>query len=361
MINKKISVAIDCDDVLYSCIPYAIDRVNERMGKSISINQITGWGSAEGDANLIFSEWETADFFENQPVVPGAHEFIKELSKFCDIYIATAIDHRFMSIRMRKIMEDFPEINPSNILMGTSKNKIKTDFLLDDGFHNIRSSIAEYPVLLRKPWSRNATGVLSVNKFDEFLTLINEIQNSKIYREDNIKEPKVIALIGPSGTRKNEIIEEIIKENNKIKRIKTYTTNPNDQFKEYITKEEFQKKRDENRFCEYTIYAGYEYASTIEDIKEELKKGNNVILPMDIGGIIALKTNINNVISVYVNRYREDIIRDIIKRDISDEEKVQRIISLDMERKNKKICDYVIDGNREIAEIVKDIEKIIKN
>lgn len=359
MINKKISVAIDCDDVLFSCIPYAIDRVNKRFNKNITIDQITGWGSAIGDANLIFNEWETADFFENQPTIKGSHEFIRELSKFCDIYIATAIDYRFMSIRMKRIMEEFPEINPSNILMGTSKNKIKTDFLLDDGFHNIRSSIAEYPVLLRKPWSRNATGVLSVNKYEEFLTLIDEIQNSRMYKRKKIEEPTVIALIGPSGSRKNEIIEEVIKENNKIKRIKTYTTNPNDKLKEHITKEEFKKMRDTNVFCEYTIYAGYEYGSTIEDIEEELKKGNNVILPMDIGGIIALKTNFNNVISVYINRYREDIILDIIERNIDNKEKVQRIISLDMERKNKKICDYVIDGNKGIEEIGKDVRKIV--
>ena len=361
MKNKKLSVALDCDDVLFDCVPYAINRVNKKTGLNVSITQVTGWGKAEGDANLIFKEWTTRDFFENQPIIEGSKEFIHELSQKCEIYIATAIEPQFMDIRIRKIMENFPEINPSNIYMGSSKDKIKTDVLLDDGFHNIRNSIADYPVLLRKNWNKDATGVLTVNTYDEFLKLIDIIKNRYNDNTLNVKEPKIIALIGPTGTRKNKIIEEITKKQNNISRIKTYTTDTNNNFQRYksISMEKFANMKKNNMFFEYTMYAGHGYGSKKEDLQEELLKGNNIIIPMDICGIISLKTNFKDVVSIYIDRNREDVLYDIISRNIPDKDKVKRIVSLDMEKKNKRLCDYIIDGNKNINEIVKEIMNII--
>ena len=361
MKNKKISVALDCDDVLFDCVQYAIDRINTKKGLNISVEQVIGWGKAEGNAKLIFKEWTTREFFENQPVLEGAKEFIHNLSKICEIYIATAIEPQFMDIRIRRIMEEFPEINPSNIYMGSSKNKIKTDVLLDDGFHNIRTSIADYPVLLRKNWNKDATGVLAVNTYDEFIKLIDIIKNRYNDNISNIKEPKIITLIGPTGTRKNEIIEEIIKKKENIVRAKTYTTDITNNSKKYniISMDEFFDMKNKNMFFEYTMYAGHGYGSKEEDINFELSKNNNIIIPMDICGIISLKTNFKNVISIYIDRNREDILCDIVSRNISDKDKAKRIISLDMEKKNRTLCDYIIDGNRDINEIVEEIISII--
>ena len=125
MKNKNFKVALDCDDVLFKCVDYAIDRINQREGTNFDYNKITGWGKTKIGNYDIKDEWACEDFWENQPILPGAKEFISKLSKECEIFIATAIDPKYMGIRIRKIMENFPEINPNNVYMTNNKQNIK--------------------------------------------------------------------------------------------------------------------------------------------------------------------------------------------------------------------------------------------
>ena len=74
-----------------------------------------------------------------------------------------------MSARAERLIKDFPEIPAENIIMGTRKDVISLDIMLDDGAHNILNSRAAYPVLFRKPWNEGLSGLLSVNSYDDFL------------------------------------------------------------------------------------------------------------------------------------------------------------------------------------------------
>ena len=66
-----------------------------------------------------------------------------------------------MSARAERLIKDFPEIPAENIIMGTRKDVISLDIMLDDGAHNILNSRAAYPVLFRKPWNEGLSGLLS--------------------------------------------------------------------------------------------------------------------------------------------------------------------------------------------------------
>ena len=44
---------------------------------------------------------------------------------------------------------------------------------------------------------------------------------------------------------------------------------------------------------------------------------------------------------------KEDMIADIVQSDFSVEEKTLRLLSLDAEKRNREICDFVIDNRDE--------------
>ena len=83
-----------------------------------------------------------------------------------------------MGVRIQQIKAAFPNIPDENIIMGYAKNLVHFDVTLDDGPHNILKSTATYPVLFRKPWNRMLSGVLAVNNYDEFLTLVHQIKSA---------------------------------------------------------------------------------------------------------------------------------------------------------------------------------------
>ena len=111
-----------------------------------------------------------------------------------------------MGIRAQRILEEFPEIPQDHIYMGFRKDNIATDILFDDAMHNILNSKAKYPILMRRPWNQEATGMLAVNNYDEFLKLVEVISSSYSTMKDDNKNPSIVALVGPSGSGKTTLM-----------------------------------------------------------------------------------------------------------------------------------------------------------
>jgi guanylate kinase len=102
---------------------------------------------------------------------------------------------------------------------------------------------------------------------------------------------------------------------------------------------------DNEELFESTMYAGHGYGSKIKDIKDILNNGYHVLTTMDICGAMALKTNFSNVITIYIKRDKSKLIESILKKNSSIEDKVNRLISIEDEKNNEDICDYVISYN----------------
>ena len=98
-----------------------------------------------------------------QTVTDEARNFIHELQKKGKVYIITAIAPQFMSLRAKQILTAFPDFPDENIIMGFQKSVVQVDITLDDGPHNILKSSARFPVLMRRPWNRELTGLLAVH------------------------------------------------------------------------------------------------------------------------------------------------------------------------------------------------------
>ena len=138
--NRKfrLSTALDIDDLLMECIPYAIRLANEKyqFDPPLTIYEVDRWGKLGTRADVIFEFMDDPDFFRNQPPIKGAREFVRKLTQMTEVFVSTATYPKFMSLRAQRIMEEFPEIPQDHILIGSRKDKIDVDILFDDEERN---------------------------------------------------------------------------------------------------------------------------------------------------------------------------------------------------------------------------------
>ena len=345
----RMSTALDVDDLLMECIPYAIKLANEKykFDPPITIYEVDRWGKLGTRADVIFEFFDDPEFFRTQPVIEGAKDFVRRLSRITDVFISTSVPPKYMGIRAERIMEEFPEIPPEHIFMGSKKERLNVDILFDDGMHNVFSSSAAYPILMRRPWNQNATGMLAVNNYDEFLKLVEVIKKSYVEAENPDARVDVVVLVGPSGSGKNEVAERLVELSDKFVKLESYTTAPVSEDKagkyRFVSREEFFKMLEGGEFFESTMYARHGYGSRRGDVDEIIGKGKIVLAAMDICGAMSLKTNYENVHTVYIKRGKKELLRSILEKNSSVDDKVNRIISVDGEEKNEEICDLAVE------------------
>lgn len=347
----RLSTALDVDDLLLECVPYAIRLANEKyqFDPPLTIHEVNRWGRLGTRADVIFEFMNDPEFFRNQPPIKGAREFVQKLSQMTEVFISTAVWPEYMTLRFQRILEEFPEIPQDHILIGSRKDKIDVDILFDDGMHNVVNSSAAYPILMRRPWNQEATGILAVNNYDEFLKLVEVIAGSYNVNANGftLDNPSVVVLVGPSGSGKNEVAQGLLKRSDKFEKLISYTTDaavasrPDGSY-HYVSADEFRRMCDSGELFESTMYAHHSYGSKKEDVERILSEGKHVLTVMDICGAMSLKTLFPHVVTIFIKRDRRELITDILRKDSTVEDKANRLLSIEVEMRNTQICDYTV-------------------
>ena len=305
------------------------------------MEEITSWAN-EGRTSVIKEFYNDPELYRRQIPTEETKRGIRRLMQIADVFFITAVSPHFMGVRAEQIMTQFPELPPENIILGSAKDRVHFDIVLDDAIHNILESKAEYPVLMRKPWNAKMTGLLSVNTMAEFVSLVKQIMKASTSKTEKITAPAVLALVGPSGSGKREITEALCGSRGTGASERT---------------ESGEEAFDRMNFFEKTAYAGVRYGTRKEDIQTLLDQGKFAVIPVDMCGAIAMKRSFPTHI-IYVARDKEKLIADIIDSDYDTEEKTLRILSIDAEKRNRKICDYVIHNDTIEGERVSGAEEI---
>ena len=122
----------------------------------------------------------------------------------------------------------------------------------------------------------------------------------------------------------------------------------------YLSEEEFDKED----FFEKTQYAGVKYGNKKEEIQAVLDEWKCAVMALDMCGAVAMKRHFTTAI-IFIDKDKEELIQNIVEDDFPAEEKTLRILSIDAEKRNRSICDYVIDnrGGNGAAQIMTLIEK----
>ena len=368
--NRKyrLSTALDIDDLLMECTSYAIRLANEKykFDPPMTIYEKERWGKLGTRADCIYPYFSDPEFYRTQPVYEGAKEFVRRLSQMTEVFVCTAVPPQFMGIRAQRILEEFPEIPADHIYMGARKENIHTDILFDDAMHNILTSNAKYPILMRRPWNQEATGMLAVNNYDEFLKLVEVIAESysAVSRHNAPEHPDIVVLVGPSSSGKSKIATRFLAEHDCFEKLDSYTTkDPTavevNNWYQYVSREDFRKMCDSGEMLQSTMYAGHGYGSKTGDIERILSQGKRVMTTMDICGAMSLKTYFKNVTTIYIKREKKALMANILRKNSSIDDKVNRLMAIEYEEKNAALCDYVIsfDTYEEAAEQLNTILK----
>ncbi|MBQ6321801.1 MAG: hypothetical protein IJI24_02915 [Lachnospiraceae bacterium] len=357
---QNFEVILDADDVLLDCNRYALNLLSQADGVPYSIDRVTDWGllGIPEDRRLDFLN--RRDFYQNQPPLPGAREFLHNLMQICNVTIMTAVYPQFMGERIQRISTLFPEFPMENIIMGKRKEMLTADVILDDGIHNLLHTGSTLPVLFRQPWNRHVSGICSVNYYNEFLSLIQIMTGN---RRDKSRVPKVICIVGPSGSGKHELSDELCTSDSFV-RIRTCTTALHAGKNTTLRAEEFEEKARSGFFLETTYYCQERYGLPLADIENALSSGKHAVAVMDISGCMAVQNRYpgQNLI-IYTDRNKRDCIASILdKSGLKSEHAVDRILSFDFEEKNKILADEIvtISGDNSFTQAAERIRSVLE-
>ena len=116
----------------------------------------------------------------------------------------------------------------------------------------------------------------------------------------------LIVISGFSGAGKGTLVEKLIADSDRFSlSISMTTRSPREgetNGKEYffVTKEEFQKKIEEDGFLEYAGYVGNYYGTPKAYVEGEIAKGHDVILEIEVQGALQIKDKYPNAILMFV-------------------------------------------------------------
>ena len=129
-------------------------------------------------------------------------------------------------------------------------------------------------------------------------------------REDKALDLKnkgmLVVFSGPSGCGKDTVLEKIKEKGYVFDKTVSVTTREirnteTDGVDYYFTsKEDFQKKINNNEFVEYTLYSGNYYGTLKTEVENRVNKGGCVLLKIEVEGAENIKKAFHEAISIFI-------------------------------------------------------------
>ena len=177
----------------------------------------------------------------------------------------------------------------------------------------------------------------------------------------------LIVISGPSGAGKGTVITGLIKKYPHYwlsisMTSRTIRTNDIPDVTYYfVSKEEFEKKINEDYFLEYNNYVGNYYGTPKEFIQDKLNKGIDVILEIEINGAMNVKKLIPEALFIFLMPPSlKELRKRLIKRGTDSKEKMlDRFKTAYNEINEVTKYNYVV-VNDDIEKAIYKIESIVQ-
>lgn len=160
---------------------------------------------------------------------------------------------------------------------------------------------------------------------------------------------RLIIFSAPSGCGKGTMLKEILKCENYRCSISATTRQPREKEKNgvnyyFITREEFEKKINENAFLEYAQYCDNYYGTLISEVDDYLEKGIDVILEIEVQGALKVMEKRPDAVSVFIAPPSiKELRRRLKKRGTETDDVIEmRVSQATGEIAQRKKYDYVI-------------------
>ncbi|RMD45156.1 MAG: guanylate kinase, partial [Aquificota bacterium] len=159
----------------------------------------------------------------------------------------------------------------------------------------------------------------------------------------------LIILSSPAGGGKTTLSNFLLSEIPNLVRITTCTTRkPRPGEKNgidyiFLSKEEFEKMIENEELLEYAVVHGNYYGTPKKAVLEEIEKGNDVLLIIDVQGMRHIKKRFENLITIFlIPPSFEELINRMKKRGDSEEEIKKRLETAKKELPAWKEYDYIV-------------------
>ncbi|MFA6550450.1 MAG: guanylate kinase [Candidatus Gracilibacteria bacterium] len=181
---------------------------------------------------------------------------------------------------------------------------------------------------------------------------------------------KLVLIVGPSGSGKGTVIEELKKRHPEFVYPVSCTTRapraneiPGTTYN-YISEEEFKKNIENGEFLEWAEVHKQSYYGTLKKpILEALESGKMVVREVDIQGFKSIKNIFSKeqLLSIFLISSLDELKARILHRGpMSDEELARRMQSATNEMNESVLCDFKVKSPQgKIKEITDEVEKII--
>ena len=159
MMNGKIKLAFDLDDILIDLIPAWLNTLNERYGTNKKPEDIKSWSISAffmDDINKgllvkddIYKPLKEDDFWKSVKPIEDMIDIVKalkETNKF-DMYIATASNYQTLKHKLDNcVMKYYGDLfTEDKIILLNDKSMLNADILIDDYFGNINKFLKSNP------------------------------------------------------------------------------------------------------------------------------------------------------------------------------------------------------------------------
>lgn len=178
---------------------------------------------------------------------------------------------------------------------------------------------------------------------------------------------KIFILTGPAGAGEDSVIRKLGKYINFDKIVATTSRSMRPEDKEgvsyyFISKEEFEKRIEDNKFFEYALEDnGNYYGGTYEELKRVEKSSMPVIWKIDYKGVINAKKLLPEVKSIYLYIPPELIEKRLRNRGDSSEVIKSRIEYAKGWYDNENIFDFKVENKEgKLEETIERVAEIIK-
>lgn len=180
-----------------------------------------------------------------------------------------------------------------------------------------------------------------------------------------MKRGKFIVISGPSGVGKGTICNRLINDLNAWYSVSTTTRSPREGEVDgvnyfFITKDEFEKKINNEDFLEYNLYNGNYYGTSKDVVLQKINNGINVFSEIDVNGARNIKKIFSDALLIYIAPPSVDILRErLIGRGTESIDKInERLKIAEDEMKQIDFYDYVV-VNDDVDMATEEVKGII--
>jgi len=177
---------------------------------------------------------------------------------------------------------------------------------------------------------------------------------------------KLFIISGPSGSGKSGLVDDVIKGSDNFTRSISVTTRPKRESEtsgkhyHFVSKKEFNKLIEKDMLLEWAPYAGYLYGTPKKFVIENLNKGKNVILVIEVQGAMQVVKKVKEAYLIFITASSfNELEKRVKKRGSESPEEIKKRMEIARnEMKYIKYYDCIIVNNN-YNEALLNLKKVL--